>query len=299
MMFEVMTVKKLPYYDAHCDTLSRCAAEGRDLWETPGHVDLRRLSAYQPAGQVFAIFLNSEKVPPQDRWGRVKAQADLFQAARAAHPDIMGRCALSLEGAELINCDAARLEELKGWGVKWVNLTWNHPNALGGSCVTGEGLTDAGRAFVRACWALGLAIDVSHLSDRGFWDLMDMLDGPVLASHSNSRALCPHRRNLTDDMARALIDAKGYIGINFFTEFLGENASAETAADHMEHFLKLGGQDCLGLGSDFDGADVPQDLSGVEHVPNLWAALERRGWGEALLEKLFCRNLEGFLGRLG
>ena len=292
-------MEPIPYFDAHCDTLSRCAAESWDLWENPGHLDLRRLSAYRPMGQVFALYINSAAVAPEDRPAALARQAALFSQAREQYPSLMARCALSLEGAEGICCEAERLEELRGWGVRWVNLTWNHPNALSGSCVTGEGLTDAGRAFVRACWALGLAIDVSHLSDRGFWDLMDMLDGPVLASHSNSRALCPHRRNLTDDMARALIDAKGYIGTNFFTEFLGENASAETAADHMEHFLKLGGQDCLGLGSDFDGADGPQDLSGVEHVPNLWAALERRGWGGALLEKLFCRNLEGFLGRLG
>ena len=298
-MFEVMTVGKIPYFDAHCDTLSRCLAEGWALWENPGHLDLKRLSAYAPRGQVFAIYLNSAEVAPQARWGRVKEQAHLFQTAREAHPDIMGRCALSLEGAELAGCDAARLEELKGWGVKWVNLTWNHPNALAGSCVTGEGLTDAGRAFVRACWALGLAIDVSHLSDRGFWDLMDMLDGPVLASHSDSRALCPHRRNLTDDMARAIFQAGGFVGLNFCRDFLGEHPTAETAADHLERFLSLGGEGCVGLGSDFDGADVPADLSGLEDIPNLWAVLERRGLGEPLLEKLFCRNLEGFLGRLG
>ena len=293
-------MQHIPYFDAHCDTLSRCAAKGWDLWESPGHLDLKRLSAYEPMGQVFAIFFNSEKVVlPEERWSRVLEQAELFQRARAAHPELMARCVLSLEGAELINCEADRLEELKSRGVRWVNLTWNHPNALSGSCVTGEGLTDAGRAFARRCWALGMGVDVSHLSDQGFWDLMDMLDGPVLASHSDSRALCPHRRNLTDDMARALIEANGYIGINFFTEFLGENATAETAADHLEHFLSLGGEDRVGLGSDFDGADVPADLSGVEDVPNLWAALERRGWGEALLEKVFCRNLEGFLDRLG
>ena len=288
-------MQHIPYFDAHCDTLSRCIEQGWDLWENPGQLDLKRLSAYDPVGQVFAIFLDSEKVPPQARWDQVKAQADLFQAARAAHPDIMGRCALSLEGAELVNCDAARLEELKGWGLRWVNLTWNHPNALSGSCATGEGLTDAGRAFVRSCWELGLAIDVSHLSDRGFWDLMDMLDGPVLASHSDSRALCPHRRNLTDDMARALIEANGYIGINFYTEFLGENAAAETAADHLEHFLSLGGEDCVGLGSDFDGADVPADLSGLEDIPNLWAVLERRGYGRELLRQIFYGNLARFI----
>ena len=288
-------MRYIPYFDAHCDTLSRCVEQGWDLWENPGHLDLKRLSGYVPAGQVFAIFLDSEKVPPEGRWDCVKKQVKLFQQGRREHPKVMEHCVLSLEGAELINCDEGRLEQMKAWGVKWVNLTWNHPNALSGSCVTGEGLTEHGRAFVRRCWELGMGVDVSHLSDRGFWDLMEILDGPVLASHSNSRTLCPHRRNLTDDMVRALFRAGGFVGINFCVHFLGECPTAETAADHLEHFLSLGGEDCVGLGSDFDGADVPADLSGAEDVPNLWAALERREYGRELLRQIFYGNLARFI----
>ena len=290
-------MQHIPYFDAHCDTLSRCIEQGWDLWENPGQLDLKRLSAYDPVGQVFAIFLDSEKVPPQARWDQVKAQADLFQAARAAHPDIMGRCALSLEGAELINCDAARLEELKGWGVKWVNLTWNHPNALSGSCLTGEGLTERGRSFARRCAALGIGVDVSHLSDRGFWDLMDLEDVTLLASHSDSRTLCPHPRNLTDEMFRALIERRGFVGLNYSRGFLGENPTVETVADHLEHFLELGGEDQVGLGSDFDGTDVPGDLSGVQDLPNLWEALYRRNYPESLMQKIMYQNLERFLNK--
>ena len=106
----------IPYFDAHCDTLSRCIAQGWDLYENPGHLDLKRLSAYAPVGQVFAIFLDSEKVPAEDRWGCVKEQADLFWRLRREHPEVMGHCALSLEGAELLGCDEGRLEELRAWG---------------------------------------------------------------------------------------------------------------------------------------------------------------------------------------
>ncbi len=288
-------MEPIPYFDAHCDTLSRCAAEGRDLWENPGHLDLRRLSAYRPMGQVFALYINSAAVAPEDRPAALARQAALFSQAREKYPSLMARCALSLEGAEGICCEAERLEELRGWGVRWVNLTWNHPNALSGSCVTGEGLTDLGRAFARQCWALGMGVDVSHLSDQGFWDLMDMQDGPILASHSCSRALCPHRRNLTDDMARAIFASRGFVGVNFSVHFLGGPATAETAADHVLHFLELGGEDSVGLGSDFDGTDMPPDLSGAEELPNLWRALERRGCGRGLLEKLFYRNLHQFM----
>ena len=284
-----------PYFDAHCDTLCLCEEKGWSLWENPGHLDLCRLGRYAPVGQVFALFLNSAEIPPEKRMDVLKAQVEIFQKARQEHPELLERCCLSLEGAELICCEEALLETVREWGVRWINLTWNHPNALSGSCVTGEGLTDRGRAFVRTCWDLGIAIDVSHLSDRGFWDLMDMLDGPVLASHSDSRALCPHRRNLTDDMAKALFEAGGFVGVNFYRDFLGENASAETAADHMLHFLELGGGDHVGLGSDFDGADVPEDLSGVQDLPNLWAALERRGISAARRDRLAWGNLHDFL----
>ena len=287
-----------PYFDAHCDTLSRCAAEGWDLWENPGHLDLCRMSAYQPAAQVFALFLDSETVRTESRMDTLRTQMEVFWRARREHPAAMEGCSLSLEGAELINCDAGLLETVQNWGVKWINLTWNYPNALSGSCLTGEGLTQKGRDFAKRCWELGMGIDVSHLSDRGFWDLMDIQAGPVLASHSNSRALCPHPRNLTDDMFWALVSADGYVGLNFCVHFLGENADADRVLDHLEHFMGLGGAGHVGLGTDFDGTDVPPDLAGVEALPNLWTAMVRRGWRPEDIREIACDNLKHFTDKL-
>ena len=284
-----------PYFDAHCDTLSRCAAEGWSLWENPGHLDLRRLGAYRPANQVFALYLDSETVPPSDRFAALKAQAAVLGREQAAGR--WGESLLSLEGAELLNCDEALLPVARDWGVRWVNLTWNHPNALSGSCRTGEGLTAKGRSFARRCWALGMGTDVSHLSDRGFWDLLEMREGPILASHSNCRALCGHPRNLTDEMARALIEAGGFLGLNFCVHFLGERPTVDTVIAHLEHLLELGGEDHVGLGGDFDGADVPEDLSGVQDLPKLWEALYRRNYSECLIQKIAYQNLSRFLGR--
>ena len=283
----------IPYFDAHCDTLSRCLANGWDLWENPGHLDLRRLGAYDGPRQVFALYGNSARIPPQERFAHVTAQAALLRQAREAGR--WGECLLSLEGAELIGCDPERLPEIRGWGVRWVNLTWNHPNNLSGSCLTGEGLTDRGRAFVRACGTLGIGIDVSHLNDRGFWEVLELGCAPVLASHSDCRSLCPHPRNLTDDMARVLFAGGGFVGLNFCRGFLGEDPTLETAADHLLHFLELGGESSVGLGSDFDGADLPWDLAGVEDLPRLWAVLERRGCSEPLLRRIFSENLAAFL----
>ena len=288
-------MQTFPYFDAHCDTLRRCVEEGWDLFRNPGHLDLERLSAYAPMGQVFALYHDGASAPPAELFASVRAQADCFRRAKERHGELMERCVLSLEGAELIGCDERRLEEVKGWGVRWINLTWNHPNALAAPHTMDRGLTEAGRSFARRARELGIYIDVSHLSDRGFWALMELDGGAVVASHSNSRALCPHSRNLTDDMAREIFRRGGFVGVNFCTYFLGEHPTVDTVAAHIEHFLELGGENCIGLGSDFDGADVPEDLSGVEDLPNLWEALCRRNYPEALVEKIFYRNLHQFL----
>ena len=273
------------YFDAHCDPLSRCLQQGWSVWENPGHLDLKRLLAYEPRGQVFALFADSAKVPEKERFRTISAQAALLYEAKGKDPAGLENCFLSVEGAELLGCDEGRLEEVKAWGVRWVNLTWNHPNAL----------TQRGRDFVRRCGQLGLGIDLSHLSDQGAWDVLRLEAAPVLASHSNSRALCGHPRNLTDELFRAIVGSGGFVGLNLCVHFLGEHPTAETAANHLEHFLALGGEDHLGLGSDFDGTDVPVDLSGVQDLPRLWAVLEHRGFSPELIHKLAWENLNHFL----
>ena len=283
------------YFDAHCDTLSRCLQQGWSVWENPGHLDLKRLLAYEPRGQVFALFADSAKVPEKERFRTISAQAALLYEAKGKDPAGLENCFLSVEGAELLGCDEGRLEEVKAWGVRWVNLTWNNANALCGSCRSGEGLTQRGRDFVRRCGQLGLGIDLSHLSDQGAWDVLRLEAAPVLASHSNSRALCGHPRNLTDELFRAIVGSGGFVGLNLCVHFLGEHPTAETAANHLEHFLALGGEDHLGLGSDFDGTDVPVDLSGVQDLPRLWAVLEHRGFSPELIHKLAWENLNHFL----
>lgn len=285
------------YFDAHCDTLWRAHTENWSLEENPGHVDLRRLSAYAPMGQVFALYEDSANLPEAERWPYIRARAGEFLAAKAAHPELMARCCLSVEGAELLDCDAEKLDIVQDWGVRWVNLTWNHANALAGPHGTDQGLTAAGRDFVRALWQRGMAVDVSHLSDRGFWDVLELGEGPVLASHSDSRALCGHSRNLTDDMARAIFARRGFVGVNFCIYFLGGD-TLDAVMAHIDHFLSLGGEDCLGMGSDFDGTDVPPEIGGAEGMGSLWAAMERRGYPAPLIEKIAYGNLARFLDGL-
>lgn len=288
-----------PYFDAHCDTLYRCQLEGWDLWSCPAHVDLQRLSAYAPMGQVFALWTPSAGKTPEECFDIIKAQYELYRAAKETYPELMKNCHLSLEGAELINCDENHLPQLKEWGVRWINLTWNYENALGHPHTSDLGLTDRGRAFAKKVYELGMCVDISHFSERGFWDLAKTVDGPIIASHCNSRTLRDHSRNIRDDVAKEIIARKGLIGMTFYHGFLSDdNANADTVVDHLEHFLDMGGEDCLCLGGDFDGtAWLLKDIASVDKVPYLWEALYRRNYSQAFIDKIAYGNLAAFLDR--
>ena len=213
-------MRYIPYFDAHCDALHYCMEHGEALHSHSGQCDLRRLSGYRPWGQMFAIYQDSARCAPEELPRCVSAQLDLYFQARARYGEWMEHCHLSIEGAELIGCDPARLEEVHGWGVRSINLTWNHSNDLAGAVGTDKGLTDLGRVFVREAERLGIYLDVSHLSDRAFRDLAGMAERPLVATHSNSRAVYPARRNLTDDMFCTIRDMGGVVGLNVFHGFI-------------------------------------------------------------------------------
>jgi len=291
-------MRTYPYFDAHCDTLYRCELEGWDIWENPGHLDLKRLSAFEPMGQVFALWTPSAGKTPEECWNIISAQAEIYRQAKARNPELMKNCCLSVEGAECFGCDPERLPLLKEWGVRWVNLTWNYVTALGYPHTINEGLTEEGKTFAKRAEELGIYIDISHLAQRSFWDLAETIDGPIVASHCNCRALRNHSRNIDDDMAKEIIARKGFIGANLYHGFLAEDATVDDLVRHIEHFLELGAEDCLGLGGDLDGADLLlKDIPVVEDVPKLWEALYRRNYSEELVYKLAYGNLADFLAR--
>ena len=217
---------------------------------------------------------------------------DAWRAGKAA-------AFLSVEGAEMLDCDIAKLDIAADWGVRALNLTWNFANDLSGSnCERSEqGLSARGRDFLRAMEERGILPDVSHLSDAGTWDVLRWARGPVIASHSNARALCPHRRNLTDDMFRAIRDSGGFVGLNTYLPFVGGGGTLEDLAGHLEHFLSLDGEKTLGLGGDWDGCDAfPQGITGIESLPGFRDFLRARGWPEELLKDIFSRNLLRVMG---
>ena len=280
-------------FDAHCDTLSRCARTGEGLRENTGHLDLRRTAAFRPYAQVFALFADRDEEEPE---AALLAQMALFRREMERNRDVIVPCRtggevraaglagkaaalLSAEGGELLGCDPERLPWAREQGVAAVNLTWNHANALSGShCDRPElGLSPLGVRFVRRLEELGMLPDVSHLSDGGFWDVAAQCKRPFVASHSNARALTDHPRNLMDSMLKALADHGGVVGLNFYNLFLGEagDTTCEAILRHAQHIRKVAGVEALALGSDFDGISCGLEFKDYAGYPRLLRALER------------------------
>lgn len=303
-------MERIPYFDAHCDTVSLCCYEGTSLANSCGHIALNRTHAFSAYVQFFALFgridgpmeertyealirmhdyLLREVECNSSQISLCMGKADVFQTLNEGKTAAL----LSLEESGLLNFDPEKLQLAAEWGVQAINLTWNHRNLLSGSCAEDpeQGLTDRGRIFVKEAQRLDILMDVSHLSPKGFWDLYEMAEKPIIASHSNSTVIHNHRRNLTDDQFRAIAASGGVAGLNFYQEFIGGTCDINALIRHLEHFLELGGEDHIGLGGDLDGCSkVCSGIDNLSGVPNLWAALRDRGYSEKLLRKIFFEN---------
>ena len=320
-------IHTIPYFDAHCDTIHRCHTAGtpfRDpelrafydiagnLRRSGGHIDLERAGGFARYAQFFALYQSPQLVPKgssmpeqgvllHQRFLREMEEnrERILPCRTGAEVDEavgQGKAAalLSIEGAELLDCDIRRLDTAYDWGVRLLNPVWNYANRLSGSNAQQpeQGLTAYGRDFLRRMEELSIYVDVSHLSDAGFWDVVRLSRRPVVASHSNSRAICPHRRNLTDDMFRAIRDSGGVAGLNYYQHFVGDDPTMEGLVRHVEHFLELDGERSLCLGGDMDGCELlAGGMRGLEDVPLLWQARADRGYPQSLLEDLFWDNL--------
>jgi membrane dipeptidase len=211
---------------------------------------------------------------------------------------------LHLEGAEAVAPDLGNLDDLYEKGVRSIGIAWSRPNAFGHgvpfrfpvSPDTGPGLTEAGKALVRRCNALGIDIDVSHLNERGFWDVVELSSAPVVATHSAAHAICPVARNLTDAQLAAIRDSDGIVGVNFEVSAIRPDSHddpdtpIEVLVAHVDYLVERLGIDRVGFGSDFDGATMPNAIGDVAGLPVLVDALRRCGYDRDALEKLAWRN---------
>jgi len=217
---------------------------------------------------------------------------------------------LHLEGAEAIGPDLSELDELYAAGLRSIGLVWSRPNIFGegvpfawpSSSNTGAGLNEAGRKLVKTCNIKRIMIDLSHLNEAGFWDVAKLSTAPLVATHSNAHALSPSSRNLTDEQLRAIGQSQGMVGLNYAIDFLQNDGvlhsdiAPEILIRHLDHMISVAGEDCVGLGSDFDGATVPDFLRDVTGLPKLVEAMRQGGFGEKLIAKLTHENWLRALG---
>jgi len=295
------------YFDAHCDTLIAY----RSLYRSKKtHLDLQRLGAFSPSAQVFALWADPEKdglpvfrklmdrldaqLAKNQGWARLCTSVAEADAAAAE-----GKVAVfaSVEGAGVIDCSLDGLVEAYRRGVRLVTMCWNADNRLCGAAFgSGSGLTEEGRRFAGACWDMGVAVDLSHASEQSFWDVLSIARRPVICTHSDAKTLCDHPRNLSDEQIHAMVANDGCVGLNLCTEFLGRSEDIEAVVDHAEHFLALGAEKNLCLGTDFDGIEMPPaGIEGVQDMPRLYEAMLRRGLAETTVQDIFCGNLRRYL----
>lgn len=305
----------IPVFDLHCDTALTLLGESRNeagsLKKNQLHIDLERASKLEAYCQCFACFTT----PMMQEWNKlspiviferelatIQREVDknkrLISFAYSADEIEANRekgkmsAILTIEGPAGFDFDPELLENLHQIGFRITTLGWNESNVLTGSNVTGGGLTEKGREYLKEAQRLGMLVDVSHISDQGFWDIMDCTQAPIVASHSNSRALCNHSRNLTDDMFRAICQTGGVAGINQYAEFLGEQPTLDTVCDHIFHFMELdpSGKH-IALGGDLDGCEqLSRGFEGIQSYPALAQRLLERGLNEETIRDIFWNN---------
>ena len=205
---------------------------------------------------------------------------------------------LTVENGSALAGRLDRIEALARDGVRMLTLTWNGENELGSGIKTDHGLSGFGREAIRELERQGILVDASHLNDQGFDDLLKVAEKPFVASHSNARSVCPHKRNLTDDQIRELVRRGCLIGLNFYSAFLrpdGCPAAPDDLWRHVVHFLELGAENCLALGSDADGADLPSCLDSPGAFAGLYGYFLERGLSPALADRIFWKNALFFM----
>ena len=303
------------YVDLHCDTLTELLVHNTDLVNEQLHISLDRLPADGGYLQTMAIFMPDEYrgEPAAEYFDRHYA-CYREQLEKYAHrmeevvdfsrvEDIWDRgktgCILSIEGGSALCGQIRRVRWMAERRVRMITLTWNGANELGGGQMEDIGLTDFGRQAVAEMEKWGIVVDVSHLGDRGFAEICRIAKRPFVATHSNSRTIWPHKRNLTDAQFLEFVRRGGLVGLNFYIDFLGDGAqeSPQKLLEHIKHFLALGGEDVLALGSDFDGSTVPDYLNSADRLTDLTQYLLEHGLEERVVEKIMYRNALNFWQR--
>lgn len=306
-------------FDLHCDTLSEIYNSKETLFSNTRAVSIDKFSGFEKKAQIFAIWSDDKKTE-DEAYVNFLHTATEFKTQVEENSEYIDLCTtkeeleasqnagrisaiLSVEDAKLLSGDISRLERLYETGVRVLTLGWKGHSCVCGAYDTDDGLTEFGFEVLKACEDMGIIIDVSHLSEKSFWDVAGKATKPFIASHSNSHILCDHRRNLTDVQLRTIVSSGGICGINLVGKHLAKRLPGEKALDpsevlgavcsHIEHFSSIAPESiCLGL--DLDGTDPLAGLESVDKTPMLFEALTNRGMDENQAENIFYNNAYNF-----
>lgn len=305
---------RTPIADGHCDYLYGAVQSGYDLYKPKRGqaVILDDMLAGGVKLQFFACWIDTQLrtsplhqcVAMIDAYERMLAKTEALTPLTRDQTPAEGliETVLTVEGGEAIEGSKAVLRMLKRLGVSAMTLTWNENNELSGAAMAhgNKGLTALGKGIVDEMCRINMAIDVSHLSDRGISGVLERADRPIFASHSNARAICDSPRALSDEQIRAIASCDGVIGVNFYyMQLCGDQmASIDDIVRHICHIAEVGGVGCCALGSDFDGMQqYPRDLRTSRDFPALMQALQKAGFSSEELRRIAYENLRNYIVR--
>ena len=297
-------------FDLHCDTLCEGLLHGADIRSNTGHIDLERGKRFAHWIQFFAAWLPDDSdaarsyetcrqlLDVANKWDLL----DDFHIIRTCddllHPQSGCNALLTVENGGALGEDVGIIRYLFERGVRVITLTWNGDNAWASGCYgdPSRGLTDAGRNALCEMEHFGILPDVSHSNDVTFWEVMSFVSGPVIATHSCSRSIHNHPRNLTDEQFCAIRDRGGLVGLCLFQEHLG-GSDFEQIRRQLEHFMSLDGEQTVCFGADFDGMTAPPSWNGVAVMEQLRQHLSCHGWTEEQIQAVFYTNAHNFFVR--
>lgn len=291
----------MKYFDLHCDTLTASYDKGESILHSSCDISLDLTSDFERYTQVLAVW-SDPKYTSDELYERFFSVISRFK--KSTLPENFSYM-LAVEGGTLIGNDVSRIDRLFATGVRIFTPLWKGVTQLGGAFGENIGLTELGRRAIERCFELGIIVDLSHASDKSFYDIYSLSEKktvPIIASHSNSRTVCDHARNLTDEMAEIIIKSGGLIGISLYPPHLSSSGKAELddICRHVEHYLSLGGESCLCTGFDLDGTDgdLPREISKINDVGKIHTRI-CKAFSDKIANAVFFENANNFFGRNG
>ena len=296
----------MKYFDLHCDTILEAYERGTSIIPAGNglQISLEKAEKFEKYTQVLGIF-STPDLGEEGDYQRCLKIIESVKAEKASYPANFS-CILAVEGANLLAGKLDRVDKLRGDGVRIMTLVWGGSTCIGGAHNDGGGFTEFGREAARRCFEVGIVPDMSHASDKLFWECAELSKKsgkPIIATHSNSRAVCDHTRNLTDEMFGSIRDDGGVVGISMVRGHLKKNGGSLPCGipeiiSHIEHYFSIGGEDTVAFGCDFDGTDVlPDGITGVSDIDKIAEELAKLNYTQTQIDKIYWRNAQNFMLR--